>query len=743
MITKFFQIISKGKLTILQFHKVPLQRHLLTPLEIDMAEFQRTLLLITQLYRILPLDAALQAVRAGNLPPRAACITFDDGYPDWMAGVIPVLERLKAHATFFITTGQLDGEPMWNERLLFSVSNAPQNTHTLLLENAKLPPLSFNCSLDRINTLTVIERFLKYQSEESRRQFMAQLDAHTSVDSLRAPSMSATDVRELHSRGFDIGAHSVSHPILTHCNPEQAYQEIAGSKEMLESVIRGKVKFFAYPNGIPGRDFNQEHIEMVARAGYLAALTTSSGFASADTRPFQVPRFTPWGPSPRRMKFQLVRNFLMERSELGEEDHQGKRVLMVAFHFPPQAGSSGILRTLNFVKHLPEQGWNNSLIAASPRAFEEQRNDLIASIPPRTRVLRTAALDAARHLSIKGKYPRLFALPDRWSSWWLPAVLRGMAEIKRERPNLIWSTYPIATAHLIGASLSKLSGLPWVADFRDPMVSSGYPADRLQRRMWQWLEARIFQNASACVFTTKSAAETYRQRYPEHASKCHVIENGYDEDVFEQAKPNRQGVPSYKFFLLHSGLIYPQDRNPSTFFAALRTLIDEGTLDAANLCVRFRAPHHVDEVMDCARHHGISECVEVAPPVSYNCAISEMMGADMLLVFQGSNFNTQIPAKIYEYLRAGKPIFAVVDPNGGTAAHLATFNAVHLADIDSTLAIKEAIQRAIKLRGTHAEIEALNNNRVQVKRYSRKAQTKNLRKLFNMLVADVKNDNES
>lgn len=730
MLKKMFQIISRGKLIILQFHKVPRQKHLLTPHEIDLAEFERTLTLITQLYRILPLDAALQALRAGNLPPRTACITFDDGYPDWMESVVPVLERLNAHATFFITTGQLDGEPMWNERLLFAVSNAQKQTQPLLLEDAKLPALSFSRDSDRRSTLSNIERFLKYQSEENRSNYIAQLDAHTGVNSLRAPSMSATDVRELHSRGFDIGGHSSSHPILTQCSSERAYQEIAGSKEALEYVIRGSVKFFAYPNGIPGRDFNQEHIEMVARTGYRAALTTSRGFASADTQPFQIPRFTPWGPSASRMKLQLTRNFLTKSSELDEERQHGKKVLMVAFHFPPQAGSSGILRTLNFVKHLPEQGWSNALIAAAPRAFEEQRNDLIASIPPRTRVLRAMALDAARHLSIKGKYPRLFALPDRWCSWWLPAVWRGMAEIKRERPDLIWSTYPIATAHLIGASLSKLSGLPWVADFRDPMVSSGYPTDLFQRRVWQWLEARVVQDAFACVFTTSSAAETYRQRYPRYASKCHVIENGYDEDAFEQAKPSREGIPSQKLLLLHSGLIYPHDRNPSTFFAAVRNLIDEGILDPSNLLIRFRAPYHGEEVVTCARQYDVNECVEISPPLSYQCAISEMMGADMLLVFQGSNFNTQIPAKIYEYLRAGRPIFAVVDPTGGTAAQLSRFGASVIADIGSVSAIEDALREVLRTLGMPDQVEELRRNHLEVGRYSRKAQTAVLKRIF-------------
>ena len=208
-----------------------------------------------------------------------------------------------------------------------------------------------------------------------------------------------------------------------------------------------------------------------------------------------------------------------------------------------------------------------------------------------------AGLDAARHLSIKGKYPRLFALPDRWSSWWPMAVWKGMREIRQTRPSLIWSTYPISTAHLIGGALSRLSGLPWVADFRDPMLNRGYPTEPLQRRGWQWLEASVLQHASACVFTTASAAQTYALRYPAHADKCHVIENGYDEEAFAQTVPDREGVPADKLLLLHSGLIYPQERDPATFFQAVRSLIDEGVLQAGALCIRFRAPHHNAEVM--------------------------------------------------------------------------------------------------------------------------------------------------
>ena len=152
-----------------------------------------------------------------------------------------------------------------------------------------------------------------------------------------------------------------------------------------------------------------------------------------------------------------------------------KRLLMIAYHFPPLAGSSGIQRTLRFVQHLPKFGWEPMVLSAHPRAYERTSDDLMADIPEGAIVRRAFALDTARHLSIAGRYIGAMARPDRWVSWKIGAVHEGMRLIRQFRPQAIWSTYPIATAHLIGAELQKRSGLPWIADFRDPMVQDGYP----------------------------------------------------------------------------------------------------------------------------------------------------------------------------------------------------------------------------------------------------------------------------
>src|SRR5262245_14053771 len=154
-----------------------------------------------------------------------------------------------------------------------------------------------------------------------------------------------------------------------------------------------------------------------------------------------------------------------------------RSLLMIAFHFPPLAGSSGIQRTLSFARHLPRLGWRPLILAAHPRAFSSVSDDQLADIPSEVVVERAFALDSSRHLAIAGRYPAFAARPDRWISWWLGAVPRGLTMIRRYRPAAIWSTYPIATAHKIASTLHRLSGLPWVADFRDPMTEDGYPAD--------------------------------------------------------------------------------------------------------------------------------------------------------------------------------------------------------------------------------------------------------------------------
>lgn len=720
MLPPMFSLLSRGKLTVLLFHKVPRLVHPLATGELDLSAFERVLQTTLRLFRVIPLEEALMGLRHDRLPPRAACITFDDGYPDWLTGVVPLLERHGAHATFFITSGQFSGVPMWHERILHAVAAAPPGTPAIRFDGLEAPAIALGEGHERRHAVQQLDQLVKYQAPALKARLLQQLEAHTGATVEQVPVMTMEQLRDLHSRGFGIGGHAVSHPILRLCTPEEAYREIAGAKEELEAIIRAPVRAFAYPNGVPDRDFSAEHVAMVKRAGYTSALTTHHGCASAATSAFQIPRFTPWGPSVLKMDLQFARNLMQPPSTLAEAQPEVRKVLMVAFHFPPQAGSSGILRTLNFAKNLPASGWQPTVLSAHPRAYEETRDDLLKDIPADIKVVRAFALDAAQHLSIRRKYPGFLALPDRWSSWCLGAVAAGLAEVRRSGTRVIWSTYPIASAHLIGYLLQKRSGLPWVADFRDPMINGSYPSEQLQRRVWEWLEPLVFKHATRCVFTTERAAALYRSRYPHAAGRCVVIENGYDEEAFVDNLPSREGAGPDEILILHSGIIYPRDRNPDRFFEGLARLLRQPDLAGRRVRVRFRAPVHGDEVAALAQRHGLGDIVEIAPPMPYRQAIAEMMAADLLLVFQGSQFNTQIPAKIYEYLRTGRPVIGLVDKSGDTAGQLRRFEGVALADI----ADADDVETVLGAWFAHpdADLGKVAFNRAAIQAYSRKAQ---------------------
>ncbi len=364
-----------------------------------------------------------------------------------------------------------------------------------------------------------------------------------------------------------------------------------------------------------------------------------------------------------------------------------KNILMIAYHFPPLAGSSGIQRTLRFVQHLPALGWQPLVLTASPHAYERTSDDLMSEVPPGTVVRRAFALDTARHLQIAGRYVGWMARPDRWISWQFDAVRQGLKLIEEFKPDVIWSTYPIASAHVIASKLHRKTGIPWVADFRDPMAQDGYPADPITWAHFKAIEADAAAQARYCVFTTPGAARIYQQRYPAAATRMVVLENGYDEESFASVAPQPTGnaaeLDQRPLILLHSGIVYPSERDPTQLFVALGRLKKAGTLSPAALRIRFRASVHDDLLRNLAKAHGAQDFIELCPAIPYRDALAEMMRVDALLVMQGSGCNEQIPAKIYEYLRAGKPILGLTDPAGDTAGLLRAAGLHDIARLDS------------------------------------------------------------
>ena len=376
-----------------------------------------------------------------------------------------------------------------------------------------------------------------------------------------------------------------------------------------------------------------------------------------------------------------------------------RRVLLIAFHFPPFSQSSGLLRTFCFARDLLLHGWLSTVLTVRERVYEKSRDDLLEKIPAEIVVERAAAWDVARDLALGGRYPDWLALPDRWWSWLAGGVWLALRRWRLWRPDVIWSTYPIATAHLLGLVLARVSGRPWVADFRDPMLEqdersgSWTPADPRLRRCRSSIERACMRHATRLVFCTEGARQICLRRHGAHyAEKCLVIANGFDEEIFHEVEASlpapTTSTTAAPLTVVHSGVIYATaDRDPSAFLEALGTLKRNGQESAATLRVILRASGSDALFASIAERFECRDMIELLPALPYQQAIAEMFQADGLLIFQGYPSNPAIPAKLYEYIRVGRPLFAMAHAEGETARLLASAGLGRVVDLEDVTAI--------------------------------------------------------
>ncbi len=414
------------------------------------------------------------------------------------------------------------------------------------------------------------------------------------------------------------------------------------------------------------------------------------------------------------------------------------KLLLVAFHFPPQLGSSGLLRSLKFSRNLLAHNWRATVLTAKTRAYEKLDPSQLSQVPPEVKVVRAFALDTKRHLSMGGRYPDVLALPDRWVTWALGAIPAGLRIIHRQKIDVIFSTFPIATAILIGWNLHRLTGRPWVADFRDLMTEDDYPVDPRTRRVYRSLERKAVQHAARIIFTAPSAVEEYLRRYPElRREKCVVIANGYEEEDFQGIASDNSVAsrpPDAPLRLVHNGLIYPQERDPRPFFRALSRLKREGRLDPT-LQIDLRASGSDDLYAKMLAELDLMDVVKLLPAVPYRESLKESAAADGLLLLQSAWCSRQIPAKAYEYLRLRRPILALTNTTGDTGRLLEETGGATISALED----EEAIYRALPefLKNVRAGSHPLPDPQVST-RFSRREQAAELARVLDQVLAESK-----
>lgn len=406
-----------------------------------------------------------------------------------------------------------------------------------------------------------------------------------------------------------------------------------------------------------------------------------------------------------------------------------ERVLMVAFHFPPIRGSSGYLRTLKFVRYLPDHGIRPAVLTVSPRAYQETDGPVPGQAPGEAIVRRSFALDTRKHLALRGRYPRFLALPDRYMTWIPFGVWDGLRLIRRQRLQAIFSTYPVVSAHVIGGILARLTGLPWIADFRDPMFDDAYAYESDgERKARASIEKWVMRRATRVLTVTPSMETVFRQRYPfVPPGKIEVIPNGFDEADFAGLAPAPAGgaMPAT---LIHAGLLDREDRNPTAFFRALRILSDQGRIRPGSVRIRLLASGNDADYAKEIASLGLEGLVFLEKGMPYAQALQAMAQADILLLFQGPSCDPQIPAKLYEYMRIGKPILAMATERGETGRFIRSAGAGEVIPIEDAEAIARGLAEWLDASASGRALPAA--SRAMASGFSRQAQAGRLAEIL-------------
>jgi glycosyltransferase involved in cell wall biosynthesis len=374
-----------------------------------------------------------------------------------------------------------------------------------------------------------------------------------------------------------------------------------------------------------------------------------------------------------------------------------RHALFVAFHYPPEASSSGVLRTLKYTRYLPDHGWRVTVLTLRTDAYETTDPVLAAQIPESVRVVRSRYVDVKRHLAFRGLHSALLAIPDRWIGWWPWAVAAGRRILREDPVDLVYSTSPHPTAHLIAGALARMRSLPWVADFRDPWFEDppepGTPA--LAHWAARRLEGAVVHRANRVIASTARLRDTLAARWAaEPAEKFASISNGYDDADFSglaSAPPRGREQP---MLLLHAGSINPLFRDPRPLLEAIRDAADMGLLDTSRIRLRFLGGGPFGDSPEMQRLVAgtrLASRVEFHPRVLYDAALSELRAADVVVLLQASTDTLDlVPAKLFEYLGAGRPVLALVYP-GATGEVLQETGGGWAVDPRDRAALREAV----------------------------------------------------
>jgi len=371
-----------------------------------------------------------------------------------------------------------------------------------------------------------------------------------------------------------------------------------------------------------------------------------------------------------------------------------KRVLVISYYFPP-CGGPGAIRVLKFVKYLRNYSWEPLVLTVKDADYHVKDTSLMDDIPQGVNIFRTYIPELYRlyrrltgkrtdepidisivptnqktRKNLREKFAEAvratFFIPDARVGW-LPFALKKAFQIIRANNGIqiVFSSAPPFTCHLIACLLKRITGIPWVADYRDPWTQAYFYLQRplISRLFEERLECKLLKEANRVISINEKILKDLREKYKlKEDKKWRVIPNGFDPSDFEGVEP----IHDDSFTIIYTGSLNAR-MNPKYFLEAVGQLCVEKTDFAQNVKLVFigRYGSDIEPLFEDTR---IKNNLCIIPHLPHKECLKYTLGADLLLLLipEWERNEVIMTTKIFEYLRTKKPILALA-PEGEAA----------------------------------------------------------------------------
>ncbi len=422
------------------------------------------------------------------------------------------------------------------------------------------------------------------------------------------------------------------------------------------------------------------------------------------------------------------------------------KVLIIVYYWPP-AGGPGVQRWLKFVKYLPEFGVEPVIYIPSNPSYPIIDKSLIKEVSDNLTILKQPIKEPYKFAGFlsknksntisKGIIPEQkkqsiveklllfvrgnFFIPDARVSWVKPSVRYLDTYIKNNDIKTIITTGPPHSLHLIGLQLQKLSGIKWIADFRDPWTTIGYHKQlkltNSAKNKHKALEQKVLQNADTIIVTSQVTKNEFASITKQPIK---VITNGYDISTI----PNQ--VLDKKFTISHIGSLLSK-RNPEVLWQVLTELIDENSSFAKDLELHFVGSVS-ENIIQNLKNYNLRNYVNNHSYVTHNKAVEFQKKSQLLLLIEIDSEETKsiIPGKLFEYMVSNRPILAIGPKGSDVESIINETNTGNYFYYDAHDNLKTTILKHYK---SYQEDQLMSHG-IGLQKYSRKALTETLSKLL-------------